>query len=84
MPKLLFLIFFSGFIQTCKSQLIFAELQGSPVNTTGWNMTGAANVNDTGGDPDTNQDEIILTNNVNSSSGGIFYSEPLDLSTCNQ
>ena len=84
MPKLLFLLLFAGLIQTCYAQLVFAELQGTPVNTTGWNMTGAANVNDTGGDPDTNQDEIILTNNVNSSSGGIFYSEPLDLSTCNQ
>ncbi len=84
MPKLLFLLLFAGLIQTCSAQLVFAELQGNPVNTSGWNMTGAANVNDTGGDPDTNQDEIILTNNVNSSSGGIFYSEPLDLSTCNQ
>ncbi len=84
MPKLLLLLLFTGLIQTCKAQLIFAELQGSPVNTTGWNLTGAANINDTGGDPDTDQDEIILTNNVNSSSGGIFYTEPLDLSTCNQ
>ena len=84
MSKLFVLLLFVGLIQTCSAQLVFAELQGNPVNTSGWNMTGAANVNDTGGDPDTNQDEIILTNNVNSSSGGIFYTDPLDLSTCNQ
>ena len=64
MPKKLLLLIFVGLTQTCACQLIFAELQGNPVNITGWNLTGAANVNDTGGDPDTNQDEIILTNNV--------------------
>ena len=84
MPRIILLLFFIGLIQTCMSQLVFAELQGNPVNTTGWNLTGAANVNDTGGDADANQDEIILTNNVTASSGGIFYTEPLDLSTCNQ
>ena len=84
MPKKLLLLIFVGLTQICACQLIFAELQGNPVNITGWNLTGAANVNDTGGDPDTNQDEIILTNNVNSSSGGIFFTEPLDLATCNQ
>ncbi|MBM3429901.1 MAG: hypothetical protein FJX99_02825, partial [Bacteroidetes bacterium] len=65
--------------------LIFAELTGSPVvNTTGWNFTGATYAGDTGGDGDNFSDEIILTNAVNNSSGGIFYNESIDLSTCYQ
>jgi hypothetical protein len=84
MPKLLSLLLFAGLIQTCYAQLVFAELQGNPVNTAGWNLTGAAYVSDTWGDSDNDFDEIILTNQVNTSSGGVFYSNPLDLSTCNQ
>lgn len=65
--------------------LVFAELLGTPnVNTTGWNLTGAAAAGDTGGDTDSNADEVILTNNVNGSSGGVFYSQPIDLATCYQ
>ncbi|MFM7757696.1 MAG: hypothetical protein ACKO6J_02075, partial [Crocinitomicaceae bacterium] len=53
--------------------LIFAELTGSPaVNTTGWNLTGATYAGDTGGDANTFSDEIVLTNAVGNSSGGIF------------
>lgn len=84
MSKLLSLLLFASFVQTCKAQLVFAELQGNPVNTSGWNLTGAAYVSDTWGDSDADFDEIILTNQVNTSSGGVFYSNPLDLSTCNQ
>ncbi|NCA19564.1 MAG: hypothetical protein EBS86_00275 [Crocinitomicaceae bacterium] len=65
--------------------LIFAELNGSPtMNTTGWNLTGAATTGDTGGDSNGNSDEMILTNNVNGSSGGAFFSQPIDLATCYQ
>jgi gliding motility-associated-like protein len=65
--------------------LVFAELTGSPnVLTTGWNLTGATYSGDTGGDADAFSDEIILTNAVNTSSGGIFYNQSIDLSTCYQ
>ncbi len=65
--------------------LIFAELTGSPtVNTTGWNLTGATYTGDTGGDADNFSDEIILTDAIGNSSGGIFYNESIDLSTCYQ
>lgn len=84
MSRLIILILFIGMCESSLAQLIFAELQGSPLNTTGWNLTGAAHVNDTWGDADADQDELILTSNSNSSSGGIFYTDPLDLSTCNQ
>jgi len=82
------ILFFAFLILSPKlfsQSLVFAELSGSPtLNTIGWNLTGAAAVGDTGGDTDANQDELILTNNVNGSSGGVFYSEPIDLATCYQ
>ena len=63
--------------------IIFAELSGSPnMNTNGWNLTGAAYVGDTGGDVDSNSDELILTDNVGSTSGAVFFGQPLDLATC--
>ena len=67
------------------TQVIFAELQGVPdMITTGWNITGAAYTGDTGGDADNFNNELILTDAVNTTSGAIFYSEPIDLGTCNQ
>ena len=65
--------------------LVFAQLTGSPnMNTTGWNLTGAAYTGDTGGDANVDPDELILTNNIGNSSGAIFYSQPIDLGTCYQ
>ena len=65
--------------------MVFAELTGSPVvNTLGWNLTGATYSGDTGGAVDAFSDEIILTHAVGSSSGGIFYNQSIDLSTCYQ
>jgi gliding motility-associated-like protein len=79
-------LFFLFLPYLVKSQtLVFAELTGSPsVNTTGWNLTGATYSGDTGGDANAFSDEIILTNAIGSSSGGIFYNQSIDLSTCYQ
>jgi gliding motility-associated-like protein len=64
---------------------IFAQLTGSTtVNTSGWILNGAADIGDTGGDIDLSSNEIVLTDAVAWTSGGIFYSQPLDLSLCNQ
>ena len=82
-----YLIFILVFLPTVlvSQTLVFAELTGSPnVNTTGWNLTGATYSGDTGGDANAFSDEIILTNAVGSSSGGIFYNQSIDLSTCFQ
>ena len=81
---LLFILLFIPKSITAQT-FVFAELTGSPtVSTTGWNLTGATYSGDTGGDANAFSDEIILTDAVNSSSGGIFYNESLDLSTCFQ
>jgi gliding motility-associated-like protein len=64
---------------------VFAQLTGSPtMNTTGWNLTGNAYVGETNGDSDGNSDELILTNASNGQSGGVFYNQSIDLSTCYQ
>jgi hypothetical protein len=54
-------------------QLVFAELQGAPINTSGWNLTGAAYVGNTVGDANNDNDEIILTNQTNTSSGAVLF-----------
>ncbi len=80
-----FYLVFINCIQLSSQTLVFAEIQGSPIiSTAGWNLTGAAAIGDTGGDADSDPNELILTQNVGSSSGGIFYSQPIDLSTCYQ
>ncbi len=84
MSRLFILFLFFGMCKLSIAQMVFADLQGTTVNTTGWNLTGAAYVGNTAGDADVNNNEVILTNNSNGSSGGIFFTEPLDLSTCNQ
>ena len=81
---ILFLLFILISRYDYAQNYVFGQLTGNPLNTTGWNLTGAAAIGDTGGDADFNPNELILTQNVGTSSGGIFYSQPIDLSTCNQ
>ena len=59
---------------------IFAQLNGSPINTTGWDLQGGAfagNITGSG-----NQELIVCP--VNSPSGSIFYQQPINLSLCNK
>lgn len=72
-----------GANQVLAQAYIYAQLQGQPLmNTNGWTMNGLAGIGDTNGDVDTFSNELILMPPVNSSSGGIFYDQPLDLSLC--
>lgn len=65
--------------------VIFAELQGQPnMNTTGWNLVGAAQIGDTPGDADPFNNELILTTAVNNTSGAAFFAQPIDMSICNR
>ncbi len=65
--------------------VIFAELQGQPnMNTSGWNLTGAAQIGDTPGDADNFNNELILTGPVNTTSGAIFFAQPIDMSVCDR
>jgi gliding motility-associated-like protein len=59
---------------------VFAQLSGSPVSTTGWNLQGSATV---GNITATNNSEVIVCANQTSLSGAIFYNQPINLSLCN-
>lgn len=64
---------------------VFAQLQGSPVmNTAGWNLTGAATIGDTPGDADGFSNELILIPPVNTTSGGVFFAEPINPGICDK
>lgn len=57
----------------------FAQLSGSPVNTTGWNLQGAATIANVTG---TGDSEILLCPDQLAQSGAIFYNQPINLSLC--
>ncbi len=59
---------------------VFASLDGSPMNTTGWNLQGAAYVGNTGSN--TGNNELVLVNPVLSSSGSVFFAAPINLAQC--
>ena len=58
----------------------FAELTGSPVNTTGWNLQGNTFIGNTGSN--TGNREVILTEPFINQSGAIFYNIPINLARC--
>ncbi len=60
---------------------IFAQLMGTPVNTSGWNLQGRAKV---GNIVNSNFSEIILCDATKSQSGAIFYNQPINLGICNK
>lgn len=60
---------------------IFAQLTGSPVNTSGWNLQGAATVKNI---INTNNSEILLCDRTNNKSGAIFFNQPINLSICSK
>lgn len=69
---------FNNYVQA--QDYVFADLAGIPINTTGWNLQGAAMVGNTLGQP--GQGEIILTDPVNNQSGAIFFNTPINLAQC--
>lgn len=60
---------------------MFAQLSGSPVNTSGWNLQGAAKVTNVTG---TDNSEVLICPPLGTTSGAIFYNQPINLSLCNK
>lgn len=60
---------------------VFAQLTGSPVNTTGWTLTGRAAVGNVTG---TGNSEIILVPVTTQATGAIYYSTPINAVLCNK
>ena len=59
----------------------FAQINGSPANTTGWNLQGQAGV---GNILFTDNSEIILCPAVGGSNGAVFFNQPINFSICNK
>ena len=60
---------------------VFAQLTGTPMNTSGWNITGDAKLANVTG---TGNGELLLCPAVMSSSGAAFFSQPINLSFCSK
>jgi len=77
------IIVFSCALTAHAQTYVFAQLQGFiTMNTTGWNLNGAAAVGDTPGDIDPFNNELVLTPPVQNTNGGIFYGTPINLAMC--
>ena len=77
---MLSVITFMGVLCTAAQEFEFAALRGTPMNTTGWNLQGAAS---TGNSPaQSGNSELILTQPVASTSGAVFFNTPISLSQC--
>lgn len=61
---------------------VFAQMGGTPLNTSGWNLQGNAYIGNTGSN--TGNGELILTNPVNFQSGSAFYNVPINLAQCSK
>lgn len=60
-------------------QYVFAQLKGSPVNTSGWNFAGSARVANV---VNNDNSEVLLTPAIANTSGAVFYNQPINLSMC--
>ena len=79
----LFIVFISLLqaLELSAQNYVFARLDGSPLNTSGWNLQGSAAV---GNLTSNNNSEIILCPARTSTSGAVFYNQPINLSICNK
>ncbi|HEX6333254.1 MAG TPA: gliding motility-associated C-terminal domain-containing protein, partial [Flavisolibacter sp.] len=77
---LLLLPVFTCVLNSAAQTYVFAQLTGSPVNTAGWNLQGAATVANVTG---TGNTEIRLTPATTNQSGSIFFNQPINLAQCN-
>ena len=75
---LLFIV--AGRTAVCQTY-IFAQLTGTPMNTTGWNLSGDAHVANVIGSADT---ELLLTRAAKLDDGGAFFAQPINLAFCNK
>src|SRR5664279_6019498 len=90
--SLCFLLFFSRENYSLGQNYVFAQLTGTPMNTTGWTFQGDAHVGNITGTADS---ELVICSinavtqgsylNLNpGSSGAAFYNQPINLSRCHQ
>jgi gliding motility-associated-like protein len=74
------LLLFLFLLGNCKAQTyVFAQLNGSPINTANWNLSGSAYV---GNIMYNNNSEVIVCPVQDWQTGAIFYNQPINLSQC--
>lgn len=79
--RLFFLLVLTIFAnRTLGQNYVFAQLNGSPMNTSGWNLQGAARVTNVTG---AGNSELLLCP-VNQTSGAAFFKQPINLSICSK
>ena len=77
-PGMLFLLCIQQ--QVHAQTYVFAQMNGAPINTTGWNLQGSAWVTNVTGN---NNSEILLCSGK-WSSGAAFVNQPIDMTFCNK
>jgi gliding motility-associated-like protein len=65
---------------TLGQNYIFAQLSGTPMNTTGWNLQGDARVTNVTG---AGNSELLVCS-VTGASGAAFFNQPINLTQCNK
>lgn len=63
---------------------VFAQLTGSPMNTTGWNLQGYASLGNLVGFPGFGDSELVLCPNLLYANGSVFFNQPISLSLCHK
>jgi len=80
--KAVIIVYLTGIHLVSSAQTyVFAQLTGTPLNTTGWNLQGSAQVGNITG---TNNSELLLCPASNGKSGAVFFNQPINLSQCNK
>lgn len=72
-------VFYSRLVSA--QSFIHAELKGTPLNTNGWTLKGAAVLGNVTG---TGNSELIICKNEFSKIGSVFYNTPINLCACSK
>jgi len=77
----LMILFGAISIDASGQNYVFAQLSGTPINTSGWILTGSAIAGNLTG---TGNSEIILVPATTQATGAIYYSTPINAVLCNK
>ena len=81
LKAIVLLLFTVNYFFSSAQTYVFAQLAGSPMNTNGWNLQGAAKVANV---LSNNMSELLLVPNSAFLSGAVFYNQPINLGMCNK
>ena len=73
------MLFFTN--QTISQTHVFAQITGTPLDVSGWNLQGQARI---GNVTNNNNSELILCDAVIGKSGAVFFKQPINLGICSK